>query len=108
MMPNLNPKQMQKMMKKMGLKTEEIDAEEVIIKGKSKELVITNPDVTKMDIQGQEMFQVQGDVTEKEKEKFSDEDLQMIIDQTDCSKKEAKEALQETDDIAQAIMELKK
>lgn len=112
MMPNLDPKQMQQMMKKMGLETEDIDAEKVIIVGKKKNLIVTNPEVTKMDIKGQEMFQVQGNVTEEEQEEekeedFTEEDIQMVVDQTGCTEKEAEEALQETDDIAQAIMALK-
>ncbi len=42
----INPKQLEKMARKMGIQTQEIPAEEVIIKMKDKELVISNPQVS--------------------------------------------------------------
>ena len=52
MFGGMDPKKMQTMMKKMGIKTEEINADEVIIKG-DKNMVIKNPHVTVMEVQGQ-------------------------------------------------------
>ncbi|MBM3200404.1 nascent polypeptide-associated complex protein, partial [Candidatus Woesearchaeota archaeon] len=43
MFPNINPKQLEKAMRQMGVKQEEIDATEVVIKTHNKELVIRNP-----------------------------------------------------------------
>ena len=51
MMP-LNPKQMKKMMKQMGIDMDEIEAEEVIIRTKSEELIFKNPTVTKISAKG--------------------------------------------------------
>ena len=43
MMPGMNPRKMQAMMRKMGIAQQEIDATEVIIKCPDKEIVITEP-----------------------------------------------------------------
>ncbi|MFP4045833.1 MAG: nascent polypeptide-associated complex protein [Candidatus Aenigmatarchaeota archaeon] len=111
MMPNLNPGKIQKLMKQMGMDTETIDAEEVVFHTKGGKMVIQNPDVTKVDMQGQVIFQVQGDVQETGKEEakteFSDEDIKTVMDQTGASEEEAKQALEEEDDLAMAVMKLK-
>jgi len=105
---NMGTRQMEKMMKQMGIKNEAIDAVEVIIKGKEKELVISNPQVTKITMQGQDTYQVIGEASERSVETFNEEDVKMITEQTGASEEEAKKALEETGDIAQAIMKLKK
>ena len=104
----INPKQMEKMMKQMGIQTVEIPATEVIIKTHEKELIISNPQVSKVTMGGQETFQIVGEVSEKSQEKFSNEDIKMIVEQTGCSEEEAADALEETGDIAEAILKLKK
>ena len=104
MFPGLNPKNMEKMMKQMGIKQEDIDADEVIIKTSNGNLVIKNPKVTKINMQGHENFQISGDVHEESNE----EDVKTITEQTGCSKKEAEEALKESDgDLAEAIISIK-
>jgi len=110
MLPGLNPKKMQAMMKQLGMKTEDINAEEVIIKKTDKtEIKISNPQVTKINMQGQETFQIAGDIEENESEKgFSIEDIEMIIEKTGKSKEEVRESLQKTKDIAETILELSK
>ena len=50
------------MMKKMGISQQEIDATEVIIKTPEKEIVITNPQVSKVNMMGQQTFQVVGEI----------------------------------------------
>ena len=45
MIPGMNPKDVQRAMKKLGIKQEEIEANEVIIKTNDKEIVIQNPQV---------------------------------------------------------------
>jgi len=103
----LSGRQLEKAMKKMGIKTEEIEAEEVVLKCKDKDIVISNPNVSKIIMGNQETFQITGDVSEKNKEKFSKEDIDMIMGQTGCSQEEAEKALNETGDIAAAIMSLR-
>ncbi|HLD42161.1 MAG TPA: nascent polypeptide-associated complex protein [archaeon] len=104
----INPKMLEQAMKKMGIKSEEIPAEEVIIKTAEKELVVLNPQVTRVNMGGQESFQITGEITERSASRFSEEDLKIIIEQTGVTKEEASKALEETGDIADAILKLKK
>ena len=102
---SLDPKKMQAVMKQLGIKQEEIDADEVIIKSKGKEFSIKNPHVTKMNVQGQDMFQITGKVEEK----TSSDDIRMVAESADVTEEEAEEALRKADgDLAKAIMLLKK
>ncbi len=106
MLGGLNPKKMQAMMKQMGMSQDEISAEKVIIeKSDGKKIIIENPSVMKIKIQGQESFQISGD-TREEEIGFSDEDLNTIMEKTGKSKEEAKNALAKTNDLAEAILEL--
>lgn len=112
MFPGMNPRKMQQMMKKMGMQQEEIPASEVIIKTEDKEIVITEPSVSKINMMGQETFQISGEIHEREKEtaaEISEEDVKTVVEQAGCSKEEAKKALEESSgDIAEAILKLKK
>ena len=108
MIPGLNPKQMKMAMKRMGMKQEEIEAEEVIIKQKDKQLRVLNPQVIKINMMGQETLQIMGDIKEESLEKYSEDDVKTVIEQTGCSEKEAKKVLEETNDLAEAILKLKR
>lgn len=98
----IHPKQLEQMAKKMGMKTEEIEAEEVIIKGPTT-YVIRNPHVAKVHIMGQESIQITGELEEQ----VAEEDVQTVMDQTGVTKAEAAQALEETGDLAEAILKLK-
>ena len=105
-MPGLDPRLVKQAMKKLGVKQEEIDASEVVIKCHDKNIVIKNPEVLKVNMAGNESFQISGDV---EEESSDEKDVEMIMEQTSCSKEEAEKALEESDgDIAGAILKLKK
>ncbi|MFH1592650.1 MAG: nascent polypeptide-associated complex protein [Candidatus Woesearchaeota archaeon] len=108
MIPNINPKQMQQMMKKLGMKQEEIEASEVIVKCIDKQIRVVNPHVTKVHMAGQESLQITGEFVEEDLESFSEDDLKTIIDQTGCTEEEAKKELEKTGDLAEAILKLKK
>ena len=101
-----NPKQIEKAMKKMGIKTEDLYVDEVIFKSKDKEMVIENPHVSKIKMGDTTTFQIIGEL--KERKLFSDEDIKIIVDQTGCSREEAEKTLEETKDIAAAILRLMK
>ncbi len=106
MFPNIDPKKMQAVMKQMGISQDEIPASRVVIeKTDGGEIVIENPSVTKINMQGNESFQISGDAREEEKD-FSDEDVKTIMEKTGCSEEEARNALHETGDLAEAIMKL--
>jgi nascent polypeptide-associated complex subunit alpha len=100
-----DPRQMEKVMKQMGIKTEEIEASEVIIKGASKSIVIRSPSVIKTDMKGQVMFQITGNISEMS---YSEEDIKMVSEQASISREKAIEALEKSKgDIAEAIMIIK-
>lgn len=111
MFPGMNPRQMKQMMKKVGMQQEDIDVKEVIFRMDNCDLVISNPSVSKINMMGQETYQVVGDVHEVSVDTtpdISEEDIQTVIDQTSCSKEEAKKALDDSKgDLAEAIMALK-
>ncbi len=110
MFPGMNPREMQKAMKKLGIKQEEIDAELVIIKTADKDLVIKNPHVSKINMMGQETIQVVGDISEVEKNEkveINEGDISTVMEKTDCTKEEALEALEQTNgNLAEAILKL--
>ncbi len=111
MFPGLgNPKQMQGMMKKMGISQEDISAEKVIIeKTDGNKIIIENPSVQKIKMQGNESFQITGDILEiqEEQELFNEKDIQTIIEKTGVSEKVAKETLEKNNgDLAETILEL--
>lgn len=115
----INPKQLKQMertMKKMGMDMKDInDVEEVVIVLKDKELVIKNPEVSKMNAMGQETYQVVGEAQERIKGSTSeptsveidDDDIELVASQTGKTRKEAQQALEEVNgDLAGAIMKL--
>ena len=98
---------MQEIMKQMGMAQEEIDASKVTIeKSDGSKIIIENPNVVKIKIQGQTSFQVTGE--EKKETGFSDEDIKTIMEKTGCTEKKARETLERTEDLAEAILELSK
>ena len=107
-MGGLNPKKMQGMMKQLGISQEEIDASKVTIeKTDGTNIIINNPSVTIMTVQGQDMFQIQGEVSKEQAEdKEFPKDIETIMTKTGCTEEEAKAALSETHDLADAIMKL--
>jgi nascent polypeptide-associated complex subunit alpha len=112
----MDSKQMAKLMQQMGIRSEEIDAERVIIeKTDGKRIIVDDPSVTLVDAKGQRSFQVSGSVREEEgvvgggeapKEK-EESDADVVALQAKVSKAEAEQALMESGgDIAEAIMSL--
>jgi len=109
MFPGMNPKKIQQAMKRMGIQQVEIDATEVIIKTPDKEIIITQPQVSKVNMMGQETFQVIGNVEERETEpEISEDDIQTVMEQANADEDKAREMLKQTKgDIAAAILKLK-
>ncbi len=103
----MNPRAMKQAMKRMGIQQQDIEATEVIIKTPEKDLVIANPQVSKVNMMGQESLQIVGDIEERSLEKFNDEDVKTVVEQTNCSEEEAKEALEKNGgDLAATIIDL--
>ena len=114
----MNSRQMQQMMKRLGINVKEINnVEKIIIRTDTKEYIFDNAEVTIMDAQGQKTFQITGkprivsrgaESKEEEKEEgIPQEDIDLVAGQTGKSKAEAKKALEATKgDIAEAILKL--
>lgn len=121
----MNPRKMQQMMKQMGIDVDELDAEEVVIRTADEEYVFDAPQVTKMDAQGQETFQIVGDYdvraagaggdatpvesadTSTDDGGIPDSDVQIVAQRAGVSEDAAREALEDADgDLAAAISQL--
>ncbi len=102
-MNGLDPRKINAMMKQMGIENKEIDAKRVVIETDNGNIIITNPSVTEINMQGNRSFQIAGDISEGEKE-IPEEDVVMVSETSKISKDKAKELLLETSgDIAEAI-----
>ncbi|MCL2643202.1 MAG: nascent polypeptide-associated complex protein [Candidatus Bathyarchaeota archaeon] len=113
----MNPREQKRMMQRMGMNMDSVeDVNQVIIRTASKDIVIDEPEVAILQVQGQKMYQViGGQVSEQApgqfaaaapvKPAFTDEDVQLVADQTGKSLEKAKEALKDCGgDLAKAIL----
>ncbi len=113
MIPGMNPRQVKQLMKQLGMKQEEINAESVIINlSNGERLVFDSPSVVKIDMMGQETFQITGSYSKEAQQVQytpSEEDIDLVIKETNSSRDEAINALKNTNgDIAEAILLLSK
>ena len=108
-MGGMDPRKMKMMMRQLGIKSEEIDAKRVIFELENGKLVIEDPQVSAIDMQGQKTYTVVGTATTTtSEESVPEEDVKMVAEQAGVSEKDAKKALEETNgDIAEAISKLK-
>lgn len=114
MFGGIDPKKIQAMMKQMGIAQEQIDADRVIIEKSNGEgrIIIDNPNVMKVKMQGQENFQITGDIREETQEQESDEeklskDIESIVQQTGVDKEVAAIELEKNNgDLAETIISL--
>ncbi len=105
----MNPREMRRLMRQ--LKAREIDAYQVIIKARDGDYIIEDPQIMAMEFQGQKMLQIIGEMKKVEEEKeeslYSDEDVQLVMQQTGCTEEEARKALEEANgEPAEAIISL--
>lgn len=110
MMPGVNKRQMEQMMRRMGMQQTEIDATQVIIKCADKEIIIDNPQVSKINMMGQKTFQIVGEDYERSLDttpEINSDDIKTVMQQAGVSEADAKKALEDTGgDLAEAIMQL--
>jgi len=113
----LNPREQKRLMQRMGMNMDAVpDVQQVIIKTSGKDIVIDEPEVAILEVQGQKMYQVIGGqvseqapsqrkAAEAAQPTFSEEDVRLVADQTGKSLEKAKEALEECQgDLAKAIL----
>jgi nascent polypeptide-associated complex subunit alpha len=113
MFPGLNPKKMQAVMKQMGISQQQIPANKVIIEKQDGNIIIENPSITKINMQGQTNFQISGEVSEEDGDTegegplATDEDIKIIMEKCNCLEQEAKMALEKANgDLTEAILSL--
>ncbi|MFT4310870.1 MAG: nascent polypeptide-associated complex protein [Candidatus Woesearchaeota archaeon] len=111
MIPGMNSRQAQQMMKKMGIQQQEIPVKELIMKCDDYILVIQNPQVSKVNMMGQQMYQVIGEAQQQAIETelhIDQQDIQTVVEQTGVSTQDAQAMIKKHNgDLAAAIMELR-
>ena len=112
----MNPREQRRLMQRMGMNMDTVpDVQQVVIRTSTKDIVIDEPEVAILQVQGQKMYQIiGGQVSEQAPSKrqgaqakptFSEEDVRLVADQTGKSLEKAKEALEECEgDLAKAIL----
>ncbi|MEM2939556.1 MAG: nascent polypeptide-associated complex protein [Candidatus Bathyarchaeia archaeon] len=108
-MRKISPREAKRLMQRMGLSMSPMEVKEVILKTSSKEIIIENPEVAVLEVQGQKIFQITGgNISEKTIERkimIPEEDVQLVAQQANVSLEEARTALEQTNgDLAQAIL----
>jgi len=107
----MNPREQQRMMQKMGLQVQQMDdITRVIMETSTKRIIIDNPEVATVTVQGQTIYQVGGGNVREEPAggQGSADDAKLVASQAGVSLEEASEALsQSAGDLAQAIILLK-
>ncbi|MBU0980464.1 MAG: nascent polypeptide-associated complex protein [Nanoarchaeota archaeon] len=110
MIPGMNPRKMQQAMKRMGIQQQDVEATEVIIRTPDKEIYFDSPQVAKVNMMGQETFQIIGTPIERSFDttpNISDDDIATVAEQANCSKEEAEQAITDANgDLAEAILKL--
>lgn len=111
MIPNIDPRQLKKVMDRMGIKSESIEASRVVIETADKDIVIENPEVVSINAQGNTSFQISGEIKEVDKARVSidEEDVKLVMEKAGISDEtSAREALERSNgNLAEAILKLK-
>ncbi len=102
----MNKRQLDELMKRVQMETENIRAKRVVIETPGKNIIITDPEVLKVNLMGKDVFQISGNVTEETP--VNEEDVKLVMEQTGRSRDDVVKKLRElNNDIARAIVELK-
>jgi len=110
LIPSFHPRELKKMLKRMGIDVEELNnVERVEVVLKDKRIVIENPQILVIKTREQSIYQViGGSVREEVTTTVSEEDVEFIVAQTGVSREKAREALIKAGgDLAEAILLIK-
>ncbi|MBP2030551.1 nascent polypeptide-associated complex subunit alpha [Methanohalophilus levihalophilus] len=105
----MNPKKLKQMMKQMGININELaDVEQVIIRMPDREIIFNDANVTIMNAQGVDTYQIVGTPEEVARElEIPEDDIRLVMEQANVSEDEAKQALKNANgDLAEAIVAL--
>ena len=114
MQRRMNPREANRMMQRMGMQVEQVDnVTRVIIESASKKIIIDEPEVAIVKVQGQTVYQVGGGRSREEgppavSAASAADDAKLVASQAGVSVEEAANALRQSNgDLAQAIILLK-
>lgn len=111
----MNPKQLNAMMRQMGITMEEIDdVQEVVIRTPTRVITISPAEVSKMTAQGQVSWQVTGKAVDAPREApapvkldVREEDVDLVAETAQVSREQARKALEAANgNPAEAIVKL--
>jgi nascent polypeptide-associated complex subunit alpha len=115
-MRGVNPRQMQQAMKKMGITQTTVgDVIEVVIRTGDGEIVIAPAEVVCVEMQGSKSYQISGPEEtrplgaseEPAARRFPEEDIDLVMSQTGCTREDAVAALEAGDgQPAEAIISI--
>ncbi len=105
----VNPREANRMMQRMGMQVQQLDdVTKVIMETPTKRIVIDNPEVATVTVQGQTVYQVGGGTMREEGVGGGSDDVKLVASQAGVSSEEATKALRQSGgDLAQAIILLK-
>jgi len=106
----VNPREANRMMQRMGMQVQQLDdVTKVIMETPTKRIVIENPEVATVTVQGQTVYQVGGGTMREEGiGGGSEDDVKLVASQAGVSSEQATSALRQSGgDLAQAIILLK-
>jgi nascent polypeptide-associated complex subunit alpha len=110
MFPGVNPRQMKQMMKQMGIQQVDIEAVRVTIECPDRRIVIENPQVARVNMMGQDTWQVVGPSREEALDAtpdITDDDVRTVMEQAGASEAKARKAIEDAQgDLAEAILAL--
>ena len=117
MFGGMNPAKMQGMMKKMGISQTNLPVKRVVFEMEDSILVIEEPSVIEVKMQGQTTFQISGEIRKVEEgdgseeeggNLFDEEDVKIVVEKTGKGVDEVRKMLEKVGgDIAEAIVGLK-
>ncbi|MFH8119660.1 MAG: nascent polypeptide-associated complex protein [Candidatus Aenigmatarchaeota archaeon] len=104
----IDPKQLQKLMQQMGIKTSEINSKRVIIETEGEKIILKEPKVLLIEAKGEKTYQITSNIIDVVPN-INEEDIKLVMEKTNASKEECEKALIECKgDIAEAILKLSK
>ena len=111
MQRRMNPREANRMMAKMGMQMKQVDdVSRVVIEAAGKKIIIEQPEVAVISVQGQTVYQVGGGRSREEVAAVptAQDDAKLVAAQAGVSVDEAANALHQSNgDLAQAIILLK-
>lgn len=105
----MNPAKVKQMMKQMGINITDVDdVEQVIIRTATKDIVFNDANVSIMNAQGVDTYQIVGTPEDVARElQIPNDDVRLVAEQTGVSEDQAREALKDANgDLAEAILSL--